>query len=158
MIEEIITKDGSLNSRVLDELYQEALDLSGSVVEFFQSNKKENFQHLGVNVMGFYTQECNRITSGIMQAMSWCLMQKGVRSGEVTMEMASEPKHRLNNVELFAVPIGCDISQFPKEFISYSDRARDLFTKVVRYDRILFDGDNGGPNPVHGMINKLGEL
>lgn len=158
MIKEIITKDGSLNSQVLDELYQEALDLSGSVVNFFQSNKKEDFQHLGVDVMGYYTQECNRITSGIMQAMSWCLMQKGVNSGEVTIEEASEQKHRLNNAALFATPIGCDTGLFPKEFISYSDRARDLFAKIVRCDRILFEGDSGESNPVHDMIDKLGEL
>ena len=104
---EIITKDGSLNSRVLDELYQEPLDLSSSVVEYFQSNKQENFQHLGVDIIGCYIQEYNRITSGIMQTMSWCLMQKGARSGEVSMDLAGETKHRLNNIELFSSLIGC---------------------------------------------------
>ena len=85
-------------------------------------------------------------------------MQKGVHSGEITMEVAGEPKHRLHDTELFSAPVGCETSQFPEEFVDYSKRARELFAKIVRYDRILFEGDTSEPNPVHDMINKLGEL
>lgn len=158
MLDDTIADDGTLNSKLLDELYYETLDLSTYVVEYFQKNNKENYQILNVGLMSFYTLECNRITTGIMQAMSWCLMQKGVRSGEVSLEEAGEEKSRLSDSSLFDEPIGCDTEQFPKEFIEYSERARKVYGRIVRLDRLLYELEIGKNNPVHGLLNKIEEL
>ena len=158
MLEDAISKDGTLDSKILDELYYETLDLSSIVVEYFQANKKEDITHLGPELMGFYTVECNRITGGIMQAMSWCLMQKGVRSGEVTPEEAAEKHSRLSNNELFNEPIGCDTEKFPKDFLIYSERARDLYGRIVRLDRVLYDTPTVDENPVHDLMEKIEKI
>lgn len=158
MLEKSIAKDGTLDSKLLDELYYEILDLSGLVVEYFQLNKKKNIKELGPQLMGFYTIECNRMTTGIMQAMSWCLMQKGVRSGEVTAEEASDKHSRLTNTDLFNEPIGCDTEKFPRDFLMYSGRARSLYEKIVRLDRILYETPDRGENPVQGLLDKIEEL
>ena len=130
MLENAVAKDGTLDSKLLDELYFETLDLSSLVVEYFQLNKKNNISKLGPKLIGFYTIECNRMTTGIMQAMSWCLMQKGVRAGEVATEEASKDDNRLTNINLFDEPIGCDTATFPEDFIKYSQRARSLYKKI----------------------------
>lgn len=158
MFEDAIAKDGTLDSLLLDELYYEALDLSELVVDYFQRNKKESFQHLGVELMGFYTLECNRVTSGIMASMSWCLMQKGVRSGEVSVEEAAKEKSRLSNVDLFEMPLGCDETKLPSDFITYSKRARALYDKIVRLDRILYELEKGEENPIHNLIDKIEKI
>ncbi len=158
MLDDVLAKDGTLDSLLLDELYYEALDLSELVVDYFQRNVKESFQHLGVDTMSFYTLECNRITSGIMAAMSWCLMQKGVRSGEVSVEEASKKSARLSNADLFDMPLGCDESKLPQDFVDYSKRARELYAKIVRIDRILYELERGGENPVHSLMDKIEEI
>ena len=158
MLENAIAKDGTLDSKLLDELYSETLDLSSHVVEYFQLNKKENIKQLGPQLMGFYTVECNRLTTGIMQAMSWCLLQKGVRSGEVTPEEASAKHSRLTNNGLFEDPIGCDTDSFPRDFLMYSGRARSLYAKIVRLDRILYETPARDENPVQGLMDKIEEL
>ncbi len=158
MLENSIAKDGTLDSKLLDELYYETLDLSSVVVEYFQLNKKDNIKELGPQLMGFYTVECNRMTTGIMQAMSWCLMQKGARSGEVTAQEASEKNSRLTNADLFDEPIGCDTEKFPKDFLMYSGRARSLYGKIVRLDRILYETPGRDENPVQGLLDKIEEL
>lgn len=158
MLDDVIAKDGTLDSILLDELYYEALDLSELVVDYFQRNKTESFSHLGVDTMSYYTLECNRVTSGIMAAMSWCLMQKGVRSGEVTVEEASKKKSRLTNADLFDMPLGCDESKLSKDFIGYSKRARSLYAKIVRLDRILYELEKSGKNPVHNLMGKIDNI
>ncbi len=158
MINDVITQDGTLDSAVLDELYNEALDLSGRVVEYFQKNQKESFQHLGPELMGSYTLECNRITTGIMQAMSWCLMQKGVRSGEVSSEEVAKTTNRLSNTELFNVPVSSDNDKLPNEFMNYSERVRALYGRIVRLDRLLYEVDKTNENPVRNLMNKIEKI
>ncbi|MDG1707117.1 MAG: DUF1465 family protein [Emcibacteraceae bacterium] len=155
MLEDAISGDGLLKSDILEELYAEAMDLSSSIVEYLQSNKRESMVGLGVETMGFYTLECNRMTTGVMQAMSWCLMQKGVRSGEMTVEEASIKENRLTNNQLFEVPVGCDVAVFPELFANYSTRVRVLYEKIVRIDRLLYEAGVMDENPVHNMLDKL---
>lgn len=158
MFDDAVTKDGTLNSKLLDELYYETLDLSERVVDYFQANNKDTVELLGLNLMGFYTLESNRITGGIMQAMSWCLMQKGVRSGEVTTEEASAKSSRLTNNALFDDPVGCDTSTFSEDFMRFSTQVRSLYSRIVRLDRILYDTPERSSNPVQGLMAKIEDL
>ncbi|MBT6033505.1 MAG: DUF1465 family protein, partial [Kordiimonadaceae bacterium] len=102
--------------------------------------------------------ECNRITTGIMQAISWCLMQKGVKSGEITVDFASEKKNRLTDNELFSEDLNCDPEPLPKEFINYSERTRALYIRIVRIDRLLYENNGSIENPVHNMMNKIEKI
>ena len=155
MLENIILEDGQLDHNILEELYTEGLELSRLVVEYFQVNKKEDLQHLGMDRMGFYTLECNRMTTGIMQVVSWCLMQKGLSSGEISSEQASERASRLSDIKLFSKPIGCATDDFPAEFIDYSNRIRRLFERIVRIDRVLYENENSAKNPVHDLMDQI---
>ncbi|MCC3860045.1 DUF1465 family protein [Pseudemcibacter aquimaris] len=155
MLEDAIDNDGQLKAEILEELYQEALELSSSIVEYLQSNKKTSLKTIGADLMGYYTLECNRMTTGVMQAMSWCLMQKGVRGGELSVSDAAEKKNRLSDNHMFDVPIGCDTDKFPPQFIEYSLRVRDLYAKIVRIDRVLYDGGVVEENPVHNLIDEI---
>ena len=158
MLDDAIAEDGTLNSILLDELYYEALELSSLVVEYFQKHQRESFQSLGVELMGNYTLECNRMTTGIMQAMSWCLMQKGVRSGEVSVEQAAEQSSRLSDQNLFEVELAGDLERLPKEFREYSVRVRELYGKIVRIDRLLYELEKGGENPVKDLMEKIEKI
>lgn len=158
MFDDAIKKDGALDSKLLDELYYETLELSERVVDYFKTNNKGNAQMIGAHLMGFYTLESNRITGGIMEAMSWCLMQKGVRSGEVTIEEASEQSKRLTNNTVFDDPIGCDTATFSEDFMKFSAQARSLHSRIVRLDRILYDTPDRSNNPVQGLIEKIENL
>ena len=155
MLEDAITNDGLLKPEILNELYDEALELSNSIVAYLGVNKKESLKGIGADLMGFYTLECNRMTTGVMQAMSWCLMQKGVSNGEMTVDEAAMKKNRLSNNQLFDVPVGCDMEKFPSEFTEYSNLARALYAKIIRVDRLLYEGGVLEENPVHNLINKI---
>ncbi|MBL4601346.1 MAG: DUF1465 family protein [Emcibacteraceae bacterium] len=158
MFKDFIMDDGTLRSKLLDELYHEALDLSRSIAEYFQCNKIGNIKSVPSDLMSFYSLECNRMTAGVMQAMSWCLMQKGVRSGEITYEEAAEKHSRLTDNDLFDNQIGCETEAFPKDFVIYSERARVLYDRIVRLDRILYDTPTAKGNPVHGLMDKIEKI
>lgn len=155
MLEDVIADNGLIETEVLNELYDEAMDLSTNIVEYLQRDKRENIKNLDVEVMSYYTLECNRMTAGVMQAISWCLMQKGVRSGELTTEEAAKKVNRLSNNELFSVSVGCDLASFPEKFSGYSSRTRELYDRIVRIDRLLYEGGVLSENPVHNMMDKI---
>ncbi|HPF46583.1 MAG: DUF1465 family protein [Alphaproteobacteria bacterium] len=155
MIKDAVVKDGKINSELLDELYKEALDLSKLVVKYLQNDKNRDLSHLTAENMGYYTLESNRMTAGIMQSMSWCLMQKGVHSGEISKKQAGEQKSRISDHQLFDDPIGCDTRDFPRDFLNYSSRARALFTRILRLDRIIYDIPAAEDNPVHNLMGKI---
>lgn len=155
MLEDAITNEGLLKPEILNDLYDEALELSSSIVGYLGANKNESLKGIGVELMSYYTLECNRMTTGVMQAMSWCLMQKGVSNGEMSVKDAREKKNSLSNNQLFGVPIGCDTDTFPVQFTEYSDRVRALYAKIVRLDRVLYDAGVLEENPVHRLINKI---
>ena len=154
MLEDAITNDGLLKPEILNKLYDEALELSNSIVAYLGAIKK-SLKGIGADLMGFYTLECKRIISGVMQAMSWCLIQKGVGNGEMSVDEAAMKKNRLSNNQLFDVSVCCDMKKFPSEFTEYSNSVKTLYAKIIRVDRLLFEGGVLEENPVLNLINKI---
>ena len=115
---------------------------------------KKSHKGIGADLMGFYTLECKQMTSSVMQAMSWCLMQKGVGNGEMSVDEAAMKKNRLNNNQLFDVSVCCDMKKFPSEFIEYSNSVKAPYAKIIRVDRLLYEGGVLEENPVLNLNNK----
>ncbi len=156
MLENTISKDGLLEASVLEKCYAEALDLSNEVAGYFKINKKDQFKDLNVDIMSGYTLECNRITTSVIQSMSWCLMQKAVHAGEIDADEASKDEHRLSQTELYTMPIACETDQFPENFINFSNRARNLYKQIERLDRIIYDAVHAeGNSPVQELMEQI---
>ena len=116
---------------------------------------KKSHKGIGADLMGFYTRECKQMTSSVMQVMYWCLMQKGVGNGEMSVDEAAMKKNRLSNNQLFDVSVCCDMKKFPSEFTEYSNSVKTLYAKIIRVDRLLFEGGVLEENPVLNLINKI---
>jgi len=129
------------------------LNLAIQSLLIWGANKKI-LKGIGADLMGFYTLECKQMTSSVMQAMSWCLMQKGVGNGEMSVDEAAMKKNRLNNNQLFDVSVCCDMKKFPSEFIEYSNSVKAPYAKIIRVDRLLYEGGVLEENPVLNLINK----
>ena len=129
------------------------LNLAIQSLLIWGANKKSH-KGIGADLMGFYTLECKQMTSSVMQAMSWCLMQKGVGNGEMSVDDAAMKKNRLSNNQLFDVSVCCDMKKFPSEFTEYSNSVKASYAKIIRVDRLLYEGGVLEENPVLNLINK----
>jgi hypothetical protein len=47
------------------------------------------------------------------------------------------------------------MKKFPSEFTEYSNSVKTLYAKIIRVDRLLFEGGVLEENPVLNLINKI---
>ena len=57
MLEDAITNEGLLKPEILNDLYDEALELRSSIVGYLGANKNESLKGIGVELMSYYTLE-----------------------------------------------------------------------------------------------------
>ncbi|WP_417317344.1 DUF1465 family protein [Emcibacter sp.] len=149
----LVTSEGHLEPRFLEKSYREALELTVSVAEYMENQKgKIPVPELGKKV-GF-ASESMRMTTCLMQSVSWLLVQKGVVAGELSAEEAMDNKYRLNNRDTCLASDEGILDNLPEEFRAYLERTQDLYRRVERMEMMLSGGEVTD-NPVHNLLDKI---
>ena len=102
-----------------------------------------------------YATVSMEMTTRLMQAASWLVVQRAVQEGDMTVEEATEARFRLedSSVNAFTARQNPDL---PEELMELVERAKDLFDRLHRLDEILFDEpDEPMPNPVTSQLQAL---
>ncbi|MFC7049704.1 DUF1465 family protein [Emcibacter nanhaiensis] len=153
MINRLVTSDGHLEPRFLEKSYREALQLTVSVADYMEQQKGKEFD-LQPRLRVVYASESLRMTTCLMQAVSWLLVQKGVAAGELTAEEALEDKYKLNNRDTCLASDEAILENLPDEFRAYLERTQDLYRRVERME-IMLSGGDANENPVHSLLDKI---
>ena len=53
------------------------------------------------------------------------------------------------------MPDGCDMEKFPSQFTEYSYSIGALYAKIIRVERLLYEGGGLEENPVHYLIKMM---
>lgn len=155
MTQHNINEYGLLDSRFLEKSYQEAMELTQEVASYLEA---ENEQPRDYSLAGsediYYASESMRISSCLMQVMSWFLVQKGVAAGEITKEQAKALKFRLGARDICLAKIDTSKGHLPKQFVKFLKKSRNLYRQVARMDQMVY-GDREIVNPVHELFNRI---
>ena len=95
------------------------------------------------------------MTTRLMQAASWLVVQRAVQEGDMTVEEATEARFRLedSSINAFAARQNAEL---PDALIVLVDRAKELFDRLHRLDELIFDADEEPvPNPVTSQLRAL---
>ncbi len=97
------------------------------------------------------------LTTRLMQAASWLVMQKAVRDGEMRREDAAAKKYRIRREE---PPLDAAAQQgrgLPQRFLDLVARSEALFEQICRLDEALYGSQAkaSGANPVSEQIAQL---
>jgi len=152
-------KDGAGNHhpRFMDKSYQEAIDLTFEVANYFERQiKSTHKEKTSVEIHSAHVCESMRLSSCLMQVVSWFLIQKGVDAEEITKSDAAQEKYRLGGKKAFALPRSKIFDQMAPEFKNYLEQTEDLYRRVERLDKMLY-GEDADQNPVHHMMEKFSE-
>ncbi|WP_321393200.1 DUF1465 family protein [Emcibacter sp.] len=149
----LVTHEGHLEPRFLEKSYREALELTISVADYMEKQRGKT-PETDQDAKVVFASESLRMTTCLMQAVSWLLVQKGVVAGELTSEEALNPKFRLNNRETCLASDEKMLENLPDEFRAYLERTQDLYRRVERME-IMLSGGEAGDNPVHSLLDKI---
>lgn len=108
-----------------------------------------------------YAGESMRLTTRMMQAASWLLVQRAVHDGDMEPDQAASSRYRLGSKEIcLGAPSEHGEDLLPEALRDLLARSENLYRRIMRLDEVLF---STGPEPlprasgVHAHINRLEE-
>jgi len=85
-----------------------------------------------------YAGESMRVTTRLMQAASWLLIQRAVQEGDMSSEDAASDRYRLGARESCMGRREDGVDSLPQKLIELLDRSESLYRRIARLDDVLF--------------------
>lgn len=97
-----------------------------------------------------------RVTTRLMQAASWLLIQRAVRDGEMCAEDAAGERYRLGSKEICLGGRGEAVEILPETLRDLLVRSDNLYRRIARLDDVLFGGGTPAPG-VQAHFDRLNQ-
>ena len=157
--------DPGLFSRLVDNLYVEAMVMADEARSYFDRQGLEDKEELDVIGRLSFTCESLKVTTRLMHVIAWLLTQKAWRRGEIPAEALNETRYRLGQA---ASSDTAALSLMPppaQELVTGSEalyeRVRRLQESMVSArTHALPDGSEAsppttGPGPARDLLARL---
>lgn len=151
-------KDHFLASgKVFDRVFSEGMALVEETASYLDGLGRKQSQALPREAGLTYAAWSMEVSTRLMQAASWLVMQKSVREGDMSLLEAGNPKYRLSNDQ---PPL--DVSAqtgrgLPERFLALVARSEALYEQICRLDHALYveRPPSGPPSAVSDQWVKL---
>lgn len=135
-------RDLTLQSFTGSALFQRTFDEGMSLVEetarYLDGPGREEQRHLPRKTAMLYAGESMRVTTRLMQAASWLLVQRAVHDGDMDAEDASSDRYRLGSKEICFGGSADGIELLPLTLRDLLSRSDNLYRRIARLDEVLF--------------------
>lgn len=149
--------DGFTGGKLFDTVFTRGMALVEETASYLDGPGRENAKTLAREPGLTYAAWSMELTTRLMQAASWLVMQKAVRDGEMKREDAAAKKYRIRREE---PPLDVTAQQgkgLPPRFLELVERSEALFEQICRLDQALYGAPARAPgvNPVSDQIAQL---
>lgn len=135
-------------SEVFDRLFKEGMSLVEEAASYLDGPGRIDSRKLNRELALVYAAESMEVTTRLMQAASWLVVQRAVREKDMKVEEAGDEKYRLAKT---GEPHPVDRSVMPDPLMSLVDRSRALYERVWRLDATLY---SESPQPAENNVMK----
>lgn len=143
------------SSEMFKKLFSDGMGLVEETASYLDGEGREASRALSREASLSYATVSMEMTTRLMQAASWLVVQRAVKEGDMTIEEAAEARFRLEESSLDAFAARQN-SELPPRLVELVDQAKDLFERLYRLDDILFDETTDEPvNPVSNQLQAL---
>lgn len=140
-----------IGSQVFERLFGDGMALVEETAAYLDGAGREAAKALSREQGLKYASVSMELSTRLMQAASWLVMQKAVRDGDMTAEESAESRYRLSST----VPLQLDPAFDPK-FRDLATRSGQLFDRILRLDEQLYGSTEAQKkNPVSKQIEAL---
>lgn len=151
-----------VRSEAFKALFREGMDLVEATAAYLDGEGREASKALQRSAGLAYATESMRLTTRLMQATSWLLLQRAVNEGELTREEAETEHRRVRLVPEETVPSLAAVEQVPDRLAGLIEASLRLQERILRLDALLKGREAPIANPVARQLvaleQRLGEV
>ena len=149
--------DDFTGGKVFDSVFSRGMALVEETASYLDGPGREVSKELPREAGLTYAAWSMELTTRLMQAASWMVMQKAVRDGEMTRADASNAKYRIRRDEPPLDPNEQRGQGLPVEFLDLVGRSEALYEQICRLDLALYGTQTADQpaNPVFDQIQQL---
>src|SRR5690242_19419193 len=131
------------DSAMFDRTFDEGMALVEETARYLDGRGREEARALPRKASMLYAGESMRVTTRLMQAASWLLVQRAVRDGDMDAQQASGERYRLGSREICLGACAESTEMLPVALRDLLSRSDNLYRRIARLDEVLFN--DAGP-------------
>ena len=133
-----VTRQSFTGSVLFEKTFDEGMSLVEETARYLDGKGREESKDLPRKAALLYAGESMRVTTRLMQAASWLLVQRAVHEGEMEAEQAAGDRYRLGSKEICLGGRDDGTDLLPKTLQDLLRRSDNLYRRIERLDDILF--------------------
>jgi len=149
--------DAFTGGKLFDTVFTRGMALVEETASYLDGPGREHAKTLDREPGLTYAAWSMELTTRLMQAASWLVMQKAVRDGEMKREDAAAKKYRIRREEP-PLDASAQVGRgLPQRFLELVERSEALFEQICRLDQALYSAPlkTLASNPVSDQIAQL---
>ncbi len=150
-----MTDNDFTDGAMFDRTFDEGMALVEETARYLDGKGREEARVLPRKAAMLYAGESMRVTTRLMQAASWLLVQRAVRDGDMEKDDASHERYRLGSREICLGICADDVDVLPVELRDLLERSDSLYRRIARLDDILFGEGQAVPAGARGQLDAL---
>src|SRR5438477_6584776 len=115
-----------MDSALFDRTFDEGMALVEETARYLDGPGRAESRVLPRNAALLYAGESMRVTTRLMQAASWLLIQRAVQEGDMSSEDAASDRYRLGAREICMGRREDGVDALPQKLIELLDRSESL--------------------------------
>jgi regulator of CtrA degradation len=132
-----LTQHASMDSMLFERTFDEGMSLVEETARYLDGRGREESRVLPRKAGLLYAGESMRVTTRLMQAASWLLIQRAVREGEMRAEDAAGERYRLGSKEICLGGRSEGVELLPDTLRSLLDRSEQLYRRIARLEKAM---------------------
>ena len=135
-----LTAQTFTGSALFERTFDEGMSLVEETARYLDGKGREEAKGLPRKAALLYAGESMRVTTRLMQAASWLLVQRAVHEGEMAAEVASGERYRLGSKEICLGNRDDGMDLLPNTLQDLLRRSDNLYRRIARLEDVLFAG------------------
>ena len=142
-------------SALFERTFDEGMSLVEETARYLDGRGREESRDLPRKAALLYAGESMRVTTRLMQAASWLLVQRAVQEGDMRPEDAAGERYRLGSKEICFGGREDGIAMLPGTLRDLLERSDNLYRRIARLDEVLFDKNTISEPAVKAQFARL---
>ena len=119
-------------------LFRDGMALVEETANYLDGDGREAAKRLPRLAALAYATESMRLTTRLMQAASWLLLQRAVNEGELTQGEAASEKRKVRLSEQQTATSAEALAKLPPRLLEIVDRSLRLQSRILHLDRVIY--------------------
>ena len=145
-----------IDTAMFDRTFDEGMALVEETARYLDGKGREEARTLPRKAAMLYAGESMRVTTRLMQAASWLLVQRAVRDGDMERDDALHDRYRLGSREICLGVCAEETDELPMQLQDLLGRSDNLYRRIARLDDVLF-GSAEVPPGARGQMDVLAQ-